>query len=120
MKYYKAAFSNAFDFASRESLKGFWFFFLLNSCILILLTIVEQFLVMAFRLPFGTFVYPYLCLVIVPHTSIIVRRLHDVGFSGWVVLVNVIPILGFIILMMLMAVGGDSESNKYGKPAVSF
>ncbi len=49
--------------------------------------------------------------------SISVRRWHDLNKSGWWVLVNLIPILGWIYtLVMLGFMPGDQGHNSYGPP----
>lgn len=47
--------------------------------------------------------------------SLSVRRWHDLNKSGWWVLINIIPILGWIYtLVMLGFMPGDQGANKYG------
>ena len=43
-----------------------------------------------------------------------VRRLHDTGRNGWLLLLWVIPIVGFIVL--ILCAQGDREANRYGDP----
>ncbi|MEX6157452.1 DUF805 domain-containing protein [Providencia manganoxydans] len=46
-------------------------------------------------------------------TVLTVRRLHDIGYSGWLVLIQFIPYLGFI-LVFAMFFKGDVGPNKFG------
>jgi uncharacterized membrane protein YhaH (DUF805 family) len=46
--------------------------------------------------------------------SLEVRRLHDLGYSGWYILANFIPIAGLVLYIYLFFVSGKKESNKYG------
>lgn len=56
-------------------------------------------------------------IVWVAGISISVRRWHDMNKSGWWVLINIIPILGWIYsLIMLGFVSGDQGHNSYGPP----
>lgn len=49
--------------------------------------------------------------------SLSVRRWHDLNKSGWWLLINLIPILGWIYsLVMLGFMPGDRGSNNYGPP----
>lgn len=49
--------------------------------------------------------------------SISVRRWHDLNKSGWWVLINLIPVLGWIYsLVMLGFMPGDQGPNQYGAP----
>jgi uncharacterized membrane protein YhaH (DUF805 family) len=43
-----------------------------------------------------------------------VRRLHDTGRSGALVLVSLIPLVGSILLLVWTATGGDYNANQYG------
>ncbi len=45
------------------------------------------------------------------------KRLHDTGRSGWWLLVNLIPIVGsLIMLVVLWVLPGDPRANQYGEP----
>lgn len=63
-----------------------------------------------------------LCVVPIPlifymGIPVSVKRLHDVGATGWTMLLMFVPILGTIILFVLTGfVKGDAETNKYGPP----
>lgn len=46
-----------------------------------------------------------------------IRRLHDAGWSAWLLLVNLIPGVGGFFSILLMVVPGNREPNKYGPPA---
>lgn len=53
---------------------------------------------------------------IIPGIAVAVRRLHDVGWSGWFVLVGLIPFVGVPIMLILMALPGKSVANRFGAP----
>lgn len=42
------------------------------------------------------------------------RRLHDTGLSGWWQLLNLIPWIGWIVVIVLLARPGMSEANRFG------
>lgn len=65
-----------------------------------------------------TLVFGIIALIIwIIGISLSVRRWHDLNKSGWWVLVNVIPILGWIYsIVMLGFMPGDQGSNQYGPP----
>ena len=56
----------------------------------------------------------YLSLVSIPALALSVRRLHDIGKSGWMFLIILIPLIGPIWLLILMVTNGDPEDNEYG------
>ena len=51
---------------------------------------------------------------ILPTTGITCRRLHDVGKSGWLQLLALIPVIGVLIVLFLCIPAGSGESNQYG------
>ena len=46
--------------------------------------------------------------------AVAVRRLHDVGKSGWFYLISLIPLIGGIWLFVLFVTEGDKGANQYG------
>jgi uncharacterized membrane protein YhaH (DUF805 family) len=50
----------------------------------------------------------------IPGLAVTVRRLHDTGRSGWWVLVGLIPVIGFIILLVFMVLDSQPASNQWG------
>jgi len=52
--------------------------------------------------------------MLVPGLAVGVRRLHDGGKSGWMMLISFIPLIGGIWFIVLMATDIDSGANKYG------
>jgi len=44
--------------------------------------------------------------ILIPNIAICVRRLHDIGKSGWWIFISFIPIVGFIWLIVLLATKG--------------
>lgn len=49
-----------------------------------------------------------------PTVSVAVRRLHDIGLSGWWVWINLIPMVGPLVLLAMMARKGHAGDNAYG------
>ena len=43
-----------------------------------------------------------------------VKRCHDLGWSGWVVLLHLVPIVGAVIVLWLGCVRGNLRTNEYG------
>jgi len=65
-------------------------------------------------LPYGIFYIIYLLAVLIPGLAVAVRRLHDVGKSGWMLLIAFIPIIGTIGLLILMVLDSKPGENQYG------
>ncbi len=46
--------------------------------------------------------------------AVSVRRLHDLGKTGWLLLLCIVPIAGLIILIWLFGRRGDPGDNRFG------
>lgn len=57
-----------------------------------------------------------LLLLWIPFFTVQIRRLHDVGRSGWWILITYIPYIGWIPWLYFMCQKGDAHINEYGKP----
>jgi uncharacterized membrane protein YhaH (DUF805 family) len=100
------------DFEGRATLKEFWMFILYWLLISIGLYILSGIIGGAAKL-----IHTLIALVIfVPSLAIGARRLHDTGKSGWWQLLCLIPFIGVIILIVLLAQKGEAGANQYGSP----
>ena len=54
--------------------------------------------------------------ILLPSLGVTARRLHDLGKSGWMQLLCLIPVVGGLIVLILCIPEGDKESNAYGAP----
>ena len=93
---------NFSDFKSRSGRAEFWYFVLFHIIILIALSFVEGTLGMG-----QTLSNIYSIVALVPYIAVGVRRMHDVGKSGFFLL---IPIYNII----LAATEGEKTDNAYG------
>ena len=60
---------------------------------------------------FGIIVYSL--VMISPHYCVLVRRLHDIGCSGWYLLFLIIPQCGSIILLFITLVPSQNHRNRF-------
>ena len=66
---------------------------------------------------FGLVILVLLSVVmVIPGVAVAVRRLHDQGRSGGLVFIGFVPVIGTLILLVLMALPGESHSNRFGSP----
>jgi uncharacterized membrane protein YhaH (DUF805 family) len=84
------------DFKGRATRKEYWMYVLWYFIIGVLGVIVGHFIHFDF---FGTL---FFLGVILPTLAIQVRRLHDVGKSGWWIFIGMIPIIGGLWLLFLL------------------
>jgi uncharacterized membrane protein YhaH (DUF805 family) len=117
MKWFKFALKRYGQFEGRASRPEFWYFFLIILVIFLALTVVDNILdLFSDEAGLGLFSGLFMFSMIVPSLATGARRLHDTGRSGWWQLVNVLPYVGPVILFVLLAIRGDSDSNDYGSP----
>lgn len=58
-----------------------------------------------------------LCIaIIVVSVQIGVQRLHDLGWSGWLYLLNLVPLVNSIFPLLLLVMPGNPGANQYGAP----
>ncbi|MEF1309848.1 DUF805 domain-containing protein [Vibrio mytili] len=95
-------------FNGRARRKEYWMFFLFNLLISLALGIVDGLL--------GTTIIGglYGLAVLIPSIALTVRRLHDIGRTGWWALIGFIPFIGLIVLLVFAATDGESGNNQYG------
>lgn len=53
-------------------------------------------------------------LTVIPALAVTVRRLHDIGRSGWWLLVTLVPLIGFVLLLIWEIRRGDAGDNRFG------
>lgn len=45
-----------------------------------------------------------------------VQRLHDIGWSGWLWLLNFVPFVGSVFALLMLIIPGTQGANRYGPP----
>ncbi len=113
MNWYLAALKKYVDFSGRARRKEYWFFFLFNIIIMIVLTAIDAMLGLGFL---GLI---YALAVILPAISVTIRRLHDTDRVGWWILIGLVPVVGGIILLVFMVLPGTSGDNQFGPDPLS-
>ena len=63
---------------------------------------------------YGSFISLYSLGTLVPNLAVGVRRLHDTGRSGWWSLIGLIPLVGWILLIIWYCQKEDEVENRYG------
>lgn len=95
------------DFNGRASRSEFWWFYLFNWLLNWALWMVD---------PSGIVPLIVSLMLLLPYTSVTVRRLHDTNRSGWYLLFP-FTIIGLIPFIIWLASKSDNQSNDYGNPA---
>lgn len=106
MNYYKEVLKKYAVFEGRSRRAEYWYFALFNLIISV---------VLGFFGKVGSVVSTlYMIAVLVPAIAVTVRRLHDTNRSGWWILLWFIPIIGWIVLIVFLALDSEAGDNRYG------
>lgn len=117
MQWYLKVLRQYADFGGRARRTEFWMFTLFNTIFSIVLLVIDSAAGLTFGEPpsqFGVLRTIYSLAVLVPTIAVAVRRLHDTDHSGWWVLIGLIPIVGWIILLVWYCTDGRPEPNQWG------
>ncbi len=101
MNYYIKALKNYATFSGRATRSEYWFFVLFNIIISVVLGVVGG------LVDFALLSSIYSLAVLLPSIAVGIRRMHDVGKSGWFLL---IPIYNLI----LAVTDTEAVDNAYG------
>ncbi|WP_372628260.1 DUF805 domain-containing protein, partial [Arsukibacterium sp.] len=88
-------------FDQPDSRREFWQFFWVHIALLLVLLIVDGIVARTGLLPMGVIALSYLFAMTLPITAAICRRLVDLEWSRWWALLLIIPLLGFVVLLIM-------------------
>ncbi len=102
----KICFSKYATFSGRARRSEYWYFVLFNFIVGLILSVI----------PFLGWILGiiYSLATIIPSLAVNVRRLHDIGKSGWFLLLFLIPIIGAIVIFIFTLFDSEKEENQYG------
>lgn len=103
------------DFTGRAPRAEYWWFYLLVILGYIVATIIDSILGLGGMMgPYGILTMLFGLAMLVPSLSAGVRRLHDIGKSGWWLLICLVPIIGAIVLIVFLVMASEPGDNQYG------
>ena len=114
---------NYANFNGRAQRKEYWMFFLFYMIFVIVAMVADNILGSTFTVGEGDYavgsgfgwIYVLLNIALfIPTIAVGIRRLHDIGKSGWWFLLAFIPLVGGIWLMVLMCKDSNPGENNYG------
>ena len=112
MEWYLAVLKKFSVFTGRSRRKEYWMFFLFNFLIGIGFSILS--LIPGIGFLFRILSVIYMLAVLLPGIAVGIRRLHDTNRTGWLLLLGLIPLVGFIILIVFTVEEGTPGDNQYG------
>lgn len=88
------------DFSGRASRSEYWWFVLFILLVSMAASVISPKLSALFSLA-----------TLLPSIAAATRRLHDTNRTGWWQLLVLVPLVGFIVLLVLLAQKGQGESE---------
>ena len=108
MNYYIECWKKYVEFSGRARRKEYWMFILFNLIASFVAGVIDGVL--------GTVMIGslYSLAALLPGLAVCARRLHDTDRSGWWILIGLIPILGWIVLLVFMCMDSTPGENRFG------
>ena len=95
-------------FSGRARRSEYWFFYLA----VIIATVIAA--ILDLIIDSEVLEWIVFAVTIVPNLAVGSRRMHDIGKSGWAQLICIIPIVGWILIIVWFCRDGDPRQNEYG------
>ena len=128
MNYLRDAWKKTFCYTGRASRKEYWMTVLWSVISVFVSAGVVLILKLPMGLPFfvqevilGWLFYIILIMIVLfviwsflVFLALGVRRIHDIGLSGWWIFIDLIPVIGVIVIFIFTVIKGNAGDNKYG------
>ena len=105
-------------FSGRATRTEYWLFILAQIIIQVALGALATIALIAGLTLFASLILAifilYLLGTLLPGLGLTVRRFHDGGYSGWMILLALIPAIGGIILLIFMVLPSERGGNRHG------
>lgn len=110
MNYYIEVLKKYAVFSGRATRSEYWYFILFYFIFSVVAGIVDG----VIGSEMGIIGLVFGLAMFIPSLAVAVRRLHDIGKSGWMILVSLIPLAGAIWIIILLATDSQAGENEYG------
>ena len=122
-----SVFAGYFKFSGRAPRSEYWWFFLFEVLAIGVLGTVDvtmalgvlsaaggsQWALMTLG-PFDFMLTYYVIATFIPRLSLTIRRLHDVGLSGFFILFYFVPLVGALVVFVLTLLPSEADDNMHG------
>lgn len=100
------------DFQGRSRRAEYWWFVLAFTIVCFIAGIIDG--VVFGNMETGPLQVVLILAALVPSIAVSIRRLHDIGRTGWWLLIGLIPFLGFVVLLYFHVQPGIRGENRFG------
>jgi uncharacterized membrane protein YhaH (DUF805 family) len=110
------------DFSGRATRSEFWYFILFFVVLSFIINLLDSFFINPVLLGMtpmeaskgGMLSMLFSLAMLLPQISLGVRRLHDIGKTGWWMLVGLIPFFGWLVMVYFFVTDSEAGDNIYG------
>lgn len=106
----RAILQNYCNFSGRASRSEYWWYVLFTAILGFVIAVVFSWSENALSIVSGL----VNLALLLPGLGLCVRRLHDIGKSGWWLFLALIPLIGAIILIVWYCKDSQMQPNEYG------
>lgn len=114
MDWYLKVLKNYVGFGGRARRKEYWMFLLVNIILAAVLSVIDNMLGWQREAGEGVLTTIYGLLVMLPSWAVHFRRLHDTDRSAWWLLLLIIPVIGWLVILVFNCQEGTQGSNRFG------
>lgn len=107
----KTVYSKYATFSGRATRSEYWWFVLFWYAIILCAVLLG--VATGIEKPILALIGIFGAISFIPIVALRVRRLHDIGKSGWWIFLGLVPYIGGFILFLFSVIGSDGE-NEYG------
>lgn len=107
-----AFWKGCFDFKGRSRRREFWYSAICNWIIAIVISMLGAITIGQLA---SVIEFMFTAMVALPNLAVAIRRMHDIGKSGLILLVSFIPVIGTIWVIILLAKDSEKDANIYGE-----
>lgn len=115
MSWFIVALKKYADFSGRSQRAEYWYYALFYLLIFSILTIID--IIMGTyndEYKMGLFGGIFVLATFTPTIAVSARRLHDIGRTAWWLLIGIVPMIGYIVLVIFALQDSQSGTNSYG------
>jgi len=123
MQWFIYCLKNYAKFDGRAGRPEYWFYALFSTLIFFILQFLSSMLGLQYAMNELITVYPlasiWQVVTFVPSLAVGVRRMHDINRSGFWLLFLLLPLIGWLLIMIFALLKGNDDDNDYGSPKLS-
>lgn len=110
----RVVFSKYVTFDGRARRSEYWYWALFTVLVSIVTSILDAVVGTSYDTGGGLINTIVGLALLLPGLAVAIRRLHDTGRVGWWVLIGIIPVIGWIVLIVFFVFDSKPGENKYG------